>query len=150
MLRRLNTGEDEDADADDATDAEGNEVPDGEDPAELVCPGLCLCQKETQRFRAQEPVCHVFFSWVAWPHSRHIGIGRPREHSAMLTSHSEPSIIGKSLMLDSRGAMGQVRRNRLLLQIFLVVLGRNNPSLYTVKGRPLYVPLNGLAIVLLK
>jgi hypothetical protein len=32
----------------------------------------------------------------------------------------------------------------------LVVLGRNNPSLYTVKGRPLYVHLNGLAIVLLK
>lgn len=32
----------------------------------------------------------------------------------------------------------------------VVVLGRNNPSLYTVKGRPLYVPLNGLAIVLLK
>jgi hypothetical protein len=31
-----------------------------------------------------------------------------------------------------------------------VVLGRNNPSLYTVKGRPLYVHLNGLAIVLLK
>jgi hypothetical protein len=33
---------------------------------------------------------------------------------------------------------------------FLVVLGRNNPSLYTVNGRPLYVHLNGLAIVLLK
>ena len=32
----------------------------------------------------------------------------------------------------------------------LVVLGRNNPSPYTVKGRPLYVHLNGLAIVLLK
>ena len=32
----------------------------------------------------------------------------------------------------------------------LVVLGRNNPSFYTVKGRPLYVHLNGLAIVLLK
>jgi hypothetical protein len=32
----------------------------------------------------------------------------------------------------------------------LVVLGRNNPSLYTVNGRPLYVHLNGLAIVLLK
>jgi hypothetical protein len=34
--------------------------------------------------------------------------------------------------------------------VLLVVLGRNNPSLYTVKGRPLYVHLNGLAIVLLK
>jgi len=33
---------------------------------------------------------------------------------------------------------------------YLVVLGRNNPSLYTVNGRPLYVHLNGLAIVLLK
>ena len=32
-------------------------------------------------------------------------------------------------------------------QIFLVVLGRNNPSPYTVNGRPLYVHLNGLAIV---
>jgi hypothetical protein len=32
----------------------------------------------------------------------------------------------------------------------LVVLGRNNPSLYTVNGRPLYVHLHGLAIVLLK
>ena len=32
----------------------------------------------------------------------------------------------------------------------LVVLGRNNPPLYTVNGRPLYVHLNGLAIVLLK
>jgi hypothetical protein len=34
--------------------------------------------------------------------------------------------------------------------LLLVVLGRNNPSLYTVNGRPLYVHLNGLAIVLLK
>ena len=34
--------------------------------------------------------------------------------------------------------------------VHLVVLGRNNPSLYTVNGRPLYVHLNGLAIVLLK
>ena len=32
----------------------------------------------------------------------------------------------------------------------LVVFGRNNPSPYTVNGRPLYVHLNGLAIVLLK
>ena len=32
----------------------------------------------------------------------------------------------------------------------LVVLGRNNPSPYTVNGRPLYVHLNGLAIVFLK
>ena len=32
----------------------------------------------------------------------------------------------------------------------LVVPGRNNPSPYTVNGRPLYVHLNGLAIVLLK
>jgi hypothetical protein len=32
----------------------------------------------------------------------------------------------------------------------LVVLGRNNPAPYTVNGRPLYVHLNGLAIVLLK
>ena len=32
----------------------------------------------------------------------------------------------------------------------LVVLGRKNPSPYTVNGRPLYVHLNGLAIVLLK
>jgi hypothetical protein len=32
----------------------------------------------------------------------------------------------------------------------LVVFGRNNPSPYTVTGRPLYVHLNGLAIVLLK
>jgi len=29
----------------------------------------------------------------------------------------------------------------------LVVLGRNNPSPYTVNGRPLYVHLHGLAIV---
>jgi len=35
-------------------------------------------------------------------------------------------------------------------RIALVVLGRNNPSPYTVNGRPLYVHLNGLAIVLLK
>src|SRR5262249_33766877 len=32
----------------------------------------------------------------------------------------------------------------------LVVLCRNNPSLYTVNVRTLYVHLNGLAIVLLK
>jgi hypothetical protein len=32
----------------------------------------------------------------------------------------------------------------------LAVFGRNNPSSYTVNGRPLYVHLNGLAIVLLK
>jgi hypothetical protein len=32
----------------------------------------------------------------------------------------------------------------------LVVFGRNNPSPYTVNGRPLYVHLNGLAVVLLK
>jgi murein L,D-transpeptidase YafK len=31
--------------------------------------------------------------------------------------------------------------------LVLVVPGRNNPSLYTVNGRPLYVHLNGLAIV---
>jgi hypothetical protein len=36
------------------------------------------------------------------------------------------------------------------LMIPLVVLGRNNPAPYTVNGRPLYVHLNGLAIVLLK
>ena len=44
------------------------------------------------------------------------------------------------------GETGQTSRHTKLL----VVLGRNNPSLYTVKGRPLYVHLNGLAIVLLK
>ncbi len=38
----------------------------------------------------------------------------------------------------------------LCSSLMLVVLGRNNPSLYTVNGRPLYVHLNGLAIVLLK
>jgi hypothetical protein len=32
----------------------------------------------------------------------------------------------------------------------LVEPGRNYPSLYTVNGRPLYVHLNGLAIILLK
>jgi hypothetical protein len=32
----------------------------------------------------------------------------------------------------------------------LVVPGRNNPSLYAVNGRPVYVHLNGLAIVRLK
>jgi hypothetical protein len=31
----------------------------------------------------------------------------------------------------------------------LVVFGRNNPSPYTVNGRPLYVHVNGLAIGLL-
>jgi hypothetical protein len=36
------------------------------------------------------------------------------------------------------------------LYVLLVVLGRNNPAPYTVNGRPLYVHLNGLAIVLLK
>ena len=40
--------------------------------------------------------------------------------------------------------------NEGLIGLPLVVLGRNNPSFYTVKGRPLYVHLNGLAIVLLK
>jgi ribonuclease BN (tRNA processing enzyme) len=34
-----------------------------------------------------------------------------------------------------------------LIDVILVVPGRNNPSLYTVNGRPLYVHLNGLAIV---
>jgi hypothetical protein len=42
------------------------------------------------------------------------------------------------------------REVQRLIRESLVVLGRNNPSLYTVKGRPLYVHLNGLAIVLLK
>jgi hypothetical protein len=37
-----------------------------------------------------------------------------------------------------------------LVLVALVGLGRNNSSLYTVNGRPLYVHLNGLAIVLLK
>jgi hypothetical protein len=32
----------------------------------------------------------------------------------------------------------------------LVEPGRNNPSLYAVNGRPVYVHLNGLAIVRLK
>src|SRR5215468_9270878 len=36
------------------------------------------------------------------------------------------------------------------LGVDLVVFGRNTPSPYTVNGRPLYVHLNGLAIVLLK
>ncbi len=36
------------------------------------------------------------------------------------------------------------------LRKVLVVFGRNNPTLYTVNGRPLYVHLNGLAIVALK
>jgi hypothetical protein len=43
-----------------------------------------------------------------------------------------------------------VSRRRGHCELGLVVLGRNNPSLYTVNGRPLYVHLNGLAIVLLK
>jgi hypothetical protein len=47
-------------------------------------------------------------------------------------------------------AIATQRRGKLLSVKYLVVLGRNNPSLYTVKGRPLYVHLNGLAIVLLK
>jgi hypothetical protein len=37
-----------------------------------------------------------------------------------------------------------------MMDFALVVFGRNNPSPYTVSGRPLYVHLNGLAIVLLK
>jgi hypothetical protein len=40
--------------------------------------------------------------------------------------------------------------NRPIHPGLLVVLGRNNPAPYTVNGRPLYVHLNGLAIVLLK
>jgi hypothetical protein len=45
----------------------------------------------------------------------------------------------------------QAQRRELLARLQeLVVRGRNNPSLYTVNGRPLYVHLNGLAIVLLK
>jgi hypothetical protein len=32
----------------------------------------------------------------------------------------------------------------------LVVPGRNKPSLYAVNGRPMYVHLNGFAIVVLK
>ena len=36
------------------------------------------------------------------------------------------------------------------VKVTLVEPGRNSPSLYTVNGRPLYVHLNGLAIVLLK
>ena len=35
----------------------------------------------------------------------------------------------------------------LLGIVALVVPSRNNPSPYTVNGRPLYVHLNGLAIV---
>jgi hypothetical protein len=38
------------------------------------------------------------------------------------------------------------RQNEIHMRA-LVVPGRNNPSLYTVNGRPLYVHLNGLAIV---
>ena len=34
--------------------------------------------------------------------------------------------------------------------VFLVEPGRNNPSLYAVNGRPVYVHFNGLAIVRLK
>jgi hypothetical protein len=36
------------------------------------------------------------------------------------------------------------------VKVTLVEPGRNYPSLYTVNGRPLYVHLNGLAIVVLK
>src|SRR5262249_13109555 len=43
-----------------------------------------------------------------------------------------------------------VLRESQVQPVLLVVLGRNNPAPYTVNGRPLYVHLNGLAIVLLK
>jgi hypothetical protein len=55
----------------------------------------------------------------------------------------DPSIAVRSCVASTLRAVLRHDRD-------LVVLGRNNPSLYTVKGRPLYVHLNGLAIVLLK
>jgi hypothetical protein len=55
-------------------------------------------------------------------------------------------MLAFAVWAGGRGMVGAVRDGRLVL----VVLGRNNPSPYTVNGRPLYVHLNGLAIVLLK
>ncbi len=69
---------------------------------------------------------------------------------ALLPDHATCAIIPRS-RLAGHPAPGQAMTSGPGKQrAMLVVLGRNNPSLYTVKGRPLYVHLNGLAIVLLK
>ena len=53
-----------------------------------------------------------------------------------------PNVLGIALFKGRGGLVPQA-----YVEISLVVLGRNNPSPYTVNGRPLYVHLNGLAIV---
>ena len=61
--------------------------------------------------------------------------------------------VGSRRIDNVHASIGTITSGLLLGQSFLerlVVLGRNNPPLYTVNGRPLYVHLNGLAIVLLK
>ena len=65
---------------------------------------------------------------------------------------SQDSRFAKSLhnLANAYYKQGKYAEAEPLYERALVVLGRNNPSPYTVKGRPLYVHLNGLAIVLLK
>jgi hypothetical protein len=72
----------------------------------------------------------------------------------VVTRDSSGKLLGVVSLRDLlqarvRNLEAEQRRERIL-PVRLVVLGRNNPSLYTVNGRPLYVHLNGLAIVLLK
>ena len=61
-------------------------------------------------------------------------------------------MIGMAVVMPAAGWLSDLFGHGTLLGHFsahvsLVVPGRNNPSLYTVNGRPLYVHLNGLAIV---
>jgi hypothetical protein len=63
---------------------------------------------------------------------------------------SSVTTIGIFAQLSTRLPCNRFIDSRNSFFRILVVLGRNNPSLYTVNGRPLYVHLNGLAIVLLK
>jgi predicted ATPase len=65
-------------------------------------------------------------------------VGQPGEAATWLQRALAVAHRQEAKSLELRAAMS------------LVEPGRNYPSLYTVNGRPLYVHLNGLAIVLLK
>jgi insertion element IS1 protein InsB len=77
------------------------------------------------------------------------GIIPAAQHKA-ITKHARKTNHIERFNNTLRQRVSRLVRDTLAFSKKLVVFGRNNPSPYTVNGRPLYVHLNGLAIVLLK
>ena len=96
---------------------------------------LVEAQHNIEHLRESESMTHIYAMYLL------AQFREPRAYPLIVEFFSIPGDIA----LDTTGDVATEDLGRIL-----VVLGRNNPSLYTVKGRPLYVHLNGLAIVLLK